>query len=228
MPAPTSTRSRRAAAVRADPDLPRLAAGPSERPQRRHRHAGSAEKVAALLEVVRTAWIVVACSADRHQLCSGQVEPIAAPRSVLIAMDSRRCAASRSTVSMTPTLGPARRGPRPNDARQCHDRHFPQSFEYATVSVASRRRAPAVGPRRRRSPTASTLVADGQLRWAGSHSAAADGRRPALRQVAPVSRCARRPPVRAAPCARTPPFAPLRGVGGPAELRLRREWRAAR
>ncbi len=126
----------RRAAGKGYPDLVRLRSGALGPAPDAVVMPGSAEQVAALLEVCAREGVAVVPFGGGTSVVGG-VEPIAGAHERVIAIDLRRMRAVEiDPVSMTATLGPGLRGPEAEDAVRARGftiGHFPQSFEYATV-----------------------------------------------------------------------------------------------
>ena len=97
---------------------------------------GSAEQVAALLEVCAREGVAVVPFGGGTSVVGG-VEPLAGDHERVIALDLRRLRGVEvDPVSLTATLGPGLRGPEAEEALRARGLtlgHFPQSFEYATI-----------------------------------------------------------------------------------------------
>jgi alkyldihydroxyacetonephosphate synthase len=126
----------RRAAGRSYPDLVRLRSGALMAGPDAVVMPGSAEQVAALLDVCVNEGIAVIPFGGGTSVVGG-VEPLAGDHERVIALDLRRMrGVDVDPVSMTATLGPGLRGPEAEQALRAEGLtlgHFPQSFEYATI-----------------------------------------------------------------------------------------------
>jgi alkyldihydroxyacetonephosphate synthase len=126
----------RRAAGKSYPDLARLRAGRLEHAPDGIVLPGSAEQVAAVLELCSRHGIAVVPFGGGTSVVGG-VEPLGGPHDRVVSLDLRRLRAVEvDERSLTATLGPGLRGPEAEEALRAQGLtlgHFPQSFEYATV-----------------------------------------------------------------------------------------------
>jgi alkyldihydroxyacetonephosphate synthase len=126
----------RRAAGSSYPDLVRLRHGELGRAPDAVVMPGSADQVAAVLDVCARQGIAVVPFGGGTSVVGG-VDPDPGPHGAVISLDMRRMrAVELDPVSMTATLGPGLRGPEAEDALRADGftiGHFPQSFEYATI-----------------------------------------------------------------------------------------------
>ncbi|MGH2951779.1 MAG: FAD-binding oxidoreductase [Solirubrobacterales bacterium] len=126
----------RRAAGKSYPDLVRVRSGRLEAAPDAVVMPGSAEQVAALLDVCGREGIAVVPFGGGTSVVGG-VEALAGPHGRVISVDLRRLRRVEiDRTSMTAALGPGLRGPEAEDALRSEGLtigHFPQSFEYATI-----------------------------------------------------------------------------------------------
>jgi alkyldihydroxyacetonephosphate synthase len=126
----------RRAAGKSYPDLVRLRAGRLEHGPDGIVLPGSAEQVAAVLDLCSREGIAVVPFGGGTSVVGG-VEPFGGPHDRVVSLDLRRLrGVDVDERSLTATLGPGLRGPEAEEALRAQGLtlgHFPQSFEYATV-----------------------------------------------------------------------------------------------
>jgi alkyldihydroxyacetonephosphate synthase len=126
----------RRAAGKSYPDLVRLRAGRLEHAPDGIVLPGSAEQVAAVLDLCSREGIAVVPFGGGTSVVGG-VEPVAGAHDRVISLDLRRLRSVEiDERSLTARLGPGLRGPEAEEGLRAQELtlgHFPQSFEYATI-----------------------------------------------------------------------------------------------